>query len=66
MALTEVFERAYAAVGLGWMYSFAKVPTLLSAANRVYDFWAKYRLQVTGRPSMVRRRPSSPSNSRHV
>lgn len=48
----EVFERAYGAVGLGWMYSFAKVPALLRVANRVYDFWAERRLQVTGRPSI--------------
>jgi len=49
----EVFKRAYAAVGLGWVYSFAKVPALLKVANRVYDFWASRRLQVTGRPSMA-------------
>ena len=49
----EVFEQAYAAVGLGWMYSFAKVPMLLNVANKVYDFWAERRLQVAGRPSIA-------------
>ena len=48
----EVFERAYAAVGLGWVYAFAKYPALLRVANRVYDFWAERRLAVTGRPGM--------------
>lgn len=45
----EVFERAYAAVGLGWVYGWAKYPALLRAANGVYDFWAARRLQLTGR-----------------
>ena len=49
----EVFERAYAAVGLGWVYAFAKVPALLAVAERLYDFWAERRLAVTGRPTMA-------------
>jgi predicted DCC family thiol-disulfide oxidoreductase YuxK len=48
----EVFEKAYSCVGLGWVYSFTKVPALLNAANKVYDVWAKYRLEITGRPSL--------------
>ena len=49
----EVFERAYAAVGLGWVYAFAKVPALLAAANKAYDFWAERRMEVTGRGSLA-------------
>jgi predicted DCC family thiol-disulfide oxidoreductase YuxK len=49
----EVFERAYAAVGLGWVYAFAKVPSLLNVANKVYDFWAERRMQVTGRGTLA-------------
>ena len=49
----EVFERAYAAVGLGWVYAFAKVPFLLNVANKVYDFWAERRMQVTGRGTLA-------------
>lgn len=49
----EVFERAYAAVGLGWVYAFAKVPALLAAANKAYDFWAERRMEVTGRGSLT-------------
>ncbi len=48
----EVFEKAYSCVGLGWVYSFTKIPVLLTAANKVYDVWAKYRLEITGRPSL--------------
>jgi predicted DCC family thiol-disulfide oxidoreductase YuxK len=47
-----VFERAYAAVGLGWVYAFTKVPALSNAATALYDFWAERRLAVTGRPTM--------------
>ena len=49
----EVFARAYAAVGLGWMYAFTKVPALARAASALYDFWAERRLAVTGRPTMT-------------
>jgi len=49
----EVFERAYAAVGMGWVYAFTRVPALLNAANAVYDVWARYRLEVTGRGSLA-------------
>jgi predicted DCC family thiol-disulfide oxidoreductase YuxK len=49
----EVFERAYSAVGMGWVYAFTKVPALLNAANAVYDVWARNRLEVTGRGSLA-------------
>jgi predicted DCC family thiol-disulfide oxidoreductase YuxK len=49
-----VFERAYAAVGLGWVYAFTKVPALSNAATALYDFWAERRLAVTGRPTYAR------------
>jgi len=52
MTGVEVFEKAYSCVGLGWVYSFTKVPAFLTAANKVYDVWAKYRLEITGRPSL--------------
>lgn len=48
----EVFDRAYRAVGLGWIYAFARVPALSRVAGVVYDFWAERRLAVTGRPSL--------------
>jgi len=49
----ETFERAYAAVGIGYIYAFTKIPVLLRAANAVYDVWAKYRLNVTARGSLA-------------
>ena len=35
------------------MYAFAKVPALLAAANKAYDFWAERRMEVTGRGSLT-------------
>jgi len=48
-----VFQKLYEAVGLGWVYSFLKIPGIPALANRVYDFWAYYRLPITGRPSLA-------------
>lgn len=48
----EVFEKAYDAVGIGYIYAFTKIPALLKAANAIYDVWAKYRLNVTARGSI--------------
>jgi len=49
----EVFRRLYEAVGLGWIYSITKIGPIGKAANWVYGIWAKYRLQVTGRPDLA-------------
>lgn len=48
-----VFRELYEAVGLGWVYGFTKNKTVGALADRVYDFWAKYRLPVTGRPALA-------------
>jgi len=48
----EVFRRLYEAVGLGWVYAVTKNPSVLSAANAVYNVWAKYRTQITGREAL--------------
>ena len=48
----EVFRRLYEEVGLGWIYAITRVPAIESAANAVYDVWAKYRLPITGRPDL--------------
>ena len=47
-----VFESVYRAVGLGWVYSFAKVPFLFRLGEKAYDFWAKKRMWLTGRPEL--------------
>ncbi|GAQ86876.1 hypothetical protein KFL_003170150 [Klebsormidium nitens] len=46
----EAFRKFYEAVGLGWVYAITKNKAVLKAADAVYDVWAKYRMQVTGRP----------------
>ncbi|CAN4088224.1 unnamed protein product [Withania somnifera] len=48
----EAFRRLYEAVGLGWMYAITKYEPIATIANTVYGVWAKYRLQITGRPSL--------------
>lgn len=49
----EVFRRLYEVVGLGWVYGITKNPVVGRLADRVYDFWAKYRLPITGRPAFA-------------
>ncbi|KAJ4875932.1 Uncharacterized protein Rs2_40950 [Raphanus sativus] len=46
----EAFRKLYEEVGLGWVYTITKFEPIGKVADAVYDFWAKYRLQVTGRP----------------
>ena len=47
----EVFERAYAAVGLGGV-RLREGPSAARGRRATYDFWAERRLAVTGRPTM--------------
>jgi predicted DCC family thiol-disulfide oxidoreductase YuxK len=49
----EVFRRLYEMVGLGWVYAVTKLPGVGTAADAVYDLWAKYRLPITGRPGLL-------------
>jgi len=49
----EVFRRLYDAVGLGWVYAITEVPAVGRLADRVYDFWARNRMAVTGRPDLA-------------
>ncbi len=48
----SAFEVLYGAVGLGWLSSALGNPTFQKIANPVYDYWAKLRLPLTGRPSL--------------
>ncbi|KAL6509605.1 hypothetical protein OROGR_022915 [Orobanche gracilis] len=48
----EAFRRLYEVVGLGWVYAITKYEPIASIADAVYGVWAKYRLQVTGRPPL--------------
>ncbi|WCJ36041.1 hypothetical protein M5689_017263 [Euphorbia peplus] len=46
----DAFKGLYEQVGLGWVYAITKYEPIGRMANAVYGVWAKYRLQVTGRP----------------
>ncbi|KAJ4842502.1 hypothetical protein Tsubulata_041103 [Turnera subulata] len=48
----EAFRRLYEQVGLGWVYAITKYKPVAILADSVYSVWAKYRLQITGRPPL--------------
>lgn len=45
----EVFRRAYAAVGCGWVLSWTRWPVAKQLTDAAYKVFAKYRLGLTGR-----------------
>ena len=45
----EVFRRAYAAVGLGWLLAPTRWPVLRRIADACYRWFARNRLRLTGR-----------------
>lgn len=45
----EVFRRAYAAVGLGWLLAPTDWPGLRPLFDRAYRWFARNRLRLTGR-----------------
>jgi predicted DCC family thiol-disulfide oxidoreductase YuxK len=45
----EVFRRAYAAVGLGWLVAPTGWPVLEPLFDRLYTIFARNRLRITGR-----------------
>jgi predicted DCC family thiol-disulfide oxidoreductase YuxK len=47
------FRALYEEVGLGWVYAITYNQPWASIADSVYDFWAKYRLPITGRPPLA-------------
>ena len=48
----EVFRQAYGLVGLGWLYAPSRWPLLRPMVDALYGLWARWRLAITGRPSM--------------
>lgn len=48
----EVFRRIYSILGIGWIYAPTRWPVIGPLVDKLYDFWADLRLQVTGRPSL--------------
>jgi len=47
-----VFRRAYALIGLGWVYAPSAWPLLGPIADGLYRLWARWRLFFTGRPPL--------------
>jgi predicted DCC family thiol-disulfide oxidoreductase YuxK len=47
-----VFRYVYEALGMGWVYAATQWPIVGAIANGVYFQWAKWRLALTGRPSL--------------
>lgn len=45
----EVFRRAYAAVGLGWLMAPTRWPLVRPLADAAYRWFARNRLRLTGR-----------------
>ena len=48
----KVFQEAYKLIGLGWIYAPTKLPIIDGLTLLIYGLWAKYRLKLTGRPSI--------------
>ena len=48
----EVFRRIYGILGIGWLYAPTRWPLIGPLVDKLYDVWADWRLQVTGRPSL--------------
>ena len=53
----EVFRRAYAAVGLGWLMAPTRWPGLRLLADLAYRIFARNRLRLTGRACTCEARP---------
>ncbi|MFN9644644.1 MAG: thiol-disulfide oxidoreductase DCC family protein [Cyanobacteriota bacterium] len=47
-----VFRRAYELVGWGWIHAPTRWPLVRPLAEAAYGLWARWRLRLTGRPSL--------------
>ena len=45
----DVLSYSYELIGLGWVYYPLKIKFLEPVLRLIYRYWAKYRLQITGR-----------------
>ena len=48
----DVLAYSYELIGLGWVYFPLKTKILAPVLRLVYRYWAKYRLQITGRSNI--------------
>ena len=48
----EVLAYSYKLIGLGWVYYPLKIEFLAPLLRLFYQYWAKYRLKITGRSNI--------------
>ena len=48
----DVLAYAYKLIGLGWVYYPLKIEFLAPLLRLFYQYWAKYRLKITGRSNI--------------
>ena len=48
----DVLAYAYKLIGLGWVYYPLKIKFLSPLLRLFYQYWAKYRLKITGRSNI--------------
>ena len=48
----DVLAYSYELVGLGWIYFPTKLPIISNFVKFLYKYWAKYRLNLTGRDNL--------------
>ena len=48
----DVLAYSYELIGLGWVYYPLKIEFLAPLLRLFYQYWAKYRLKITGRSNM--------------
>ena len=48
----QVFKKLYEAVGLGFVYALVQVKPIGDLAEALYNVWARYRMEVTGREAL--------------
>lgn len=48
----EVFRQVYRVLGAGWIYAPTGWPIIGPLVDWVYGVWARWRLAITGRPSL--------------
>ena len=48
----DVLAYSYELIGLGWVYFPLKIELLAPALRLFYQYWAKYRLKITGRSNI--------------
>ena len=48
----DVLAYSYELIGLGWVYYPLKIEFLAPLLRLIYQYWAKYRLKITGRSNI--------------